>query len=154
MFCGIIKHGDRWMLHLPVATPCFTLDVSLEVSQSSLLLWKWQPLCHPIAYYPRLLSLICQLLYLCHRKQKKMTGQFKGLVRATKRGAANVKQKKGKRWRNCHANAISRQLFDRGGLGEWVNHWVWDNWGISNLFSLQLRNYPRNLPKLPIYLWF
>lgn len=43
------------------------------------------------------LSLIYQLIDLCHRKQKKMTGQFKGLVRATKRGAANVKQKKGKR---------------------------------------------------------
>lgn len=45
----------------------------------------------PFAYVP------LQLNMLNKRKQKKMTGQFKGLVRATKRGAANVKQKKGKR---------------------------------------------------------
>ncbi|KAJ7336525.1 pre-rRNA processing protein [Desmophyllum pertusum] len=45
----------------------------------------------PFAYVP------LQLNMLNKRKQRKMTGQFKGLVRATKRGAANVRHKKGKR---------------------------------------------------------
>lgn len=45
----------------------------------------------PFAYVP------LQLNMLNKRKQRKMTGQFKGLVRATKRGAANVKHKKSKR---------------------------------------------------------
>ena len=51
-----------------------------------------------------------------------MTGQFKGLVRATKRGAVNVRQKKGKRWQNSH-NAMSRQMPVGGGgwLGESSN---------------------------------
>jgi len=45
----------------------------------------------PFAYVP------LQLNMLNKRKQRKMAGQFKGLVRATKRGAANVRHKKTKR---------------------------------------------------------
>jgi len=45
----------------------------------------------PFAYVP------LQLNMLNKRKQRKMAGQFKGLVRATKRGAANVRHKKAKR---------------------------------------------------------
>ena len=34
------------------------------------------------------------LFSLLHRKQRKMTGQFKGIVRASKRGAATARQNK------------------------------------------------------------
>lgn len=45
----------------------------------------------PFAYVP------LQRNVLNKRKQRKMAGQFRGLVRATKRGAANARPKKGKR---------------------------------------------------------
>ena len=46
---------------------------------------------------------------------------------------------------------MSRQM-PVGVVGEWVNHRTRHIWEISILCSLQLKNYPRNLPKLPIYL--
>ena len=84
--------------------------------------------------YRRLLSLIYQLIDLCHRKQKKMTGQFKGLVRATKRGAANVKQKKGKRWHKIHATPWAVKCL----WGCLVNGWIIerDTFGKYPFYSL------------------
>lgn len=41
---------------------------------------------------------------------------------------------------------MSRQM-PVGVVGDWVNHRTRHIWEISILFSLQLKNYPRNLPQ-------
>lgn len=149
MFWGTMKHIDRRLRRFSFRL-YFTLDA---LSRSFLSLWKWQPLCHPMALYRRLLSLIYQLIDLCHRKQKKMTGQFKGLVRATKRGAANVRQKKGKRWHKILTTPWAvKCLWGWWVIGRIIER---DTFGKYPFYSLcSWRTILEISPKLPIYWWF